>query len=106
MSVEHEALYGLGARVNLVNLKEEDCPIEYLDKCLRGSNFVHFQTGDDYARDPEFEYFVVLPEKYENPIGIDTLDELNKLESFLENHPDLEIADYEKIGLVGGLYVF
>lgn len=104
MSVEHEALYGLGARVNLVNLKEEDCPIEYLDRCLEGSGYIHFPIGDSYVE--EVNYFVVLPEKYENPIGIDTLDELNKLESFLENHPDLEIADYEKIGLVGGLYVF
>lgn len=100
MSVDHEAYFGIGAQVELVNLKERECPYEYIsNKLIDEDEYVYFETGmRSYGG--EGEWFIVLKN---NRIDHGLMDRLVKLVRFIHAHPDFKMIG--EAGLVGGLEI-
>ena len=97
MSVDHEAYFGIGAQVRLVNLKERECPYEYIsNKLIDEDKYVYFETG---ARSygGEGEWFIVLKN---NKVDYGLIDRLVELVRFINSHPDFKMIG--EAGLVGG----
>ena len=102
MSVDYEAYYGIGAQVILVNLKEDQCPYEYIsNKLIDEDRFSYFETGQrSYTSKDEGEFFIVLKNDYFDSFIQERLEELV---GFINNNPDFEMIG--EAGLVGGLHI-
>ncbi len=102
MSVDYEAYYGIGAQVKLVNLKEDQCPYEYIsNKLINEDRFSYFETGQrSYDSRDKGKFFICLKNDYFDSFIQERLEELV---GFINNHPDFEMIG--EAGLVGGLHI-
>lgn len=102
MSVDYEACYGIGAQVKLVNLKEKECPYEYIsNKLIDEDRFIDFETGcRSYDSKDKGRFFICLKNDYFDSFIQERLEELV---GFINNHPDFEMIG--EAGLVGGLHI-
>ncbi len=98
MSVEYEAIFGIGVKVKYKPTEDVGDTIEYLDSI---SDYKFFSISDGWSVNPVFEYFLVLNS---SEIEENTKENLDKLVSQVKLDKNLEIIG--EPGIVGGINIY
>jgi hypothetical protein len=100
MSVDYEAHFGLGAKVQLKENSKYEKIWEFFEETDEDfdKKYSWFRTGSAYRG--EEDYFLVLDNE---KIDEDTPSRLNELAEYINSSEDLERVG--ELGLVGGLHV-